>query len=151
MDTIHTDTDTEIIDAANRRGEAKKAAHAGVTAARYDRRISRIVISFDTGLDLSFSPHNAQGLEHARPADLDVIEISPSGLGIHFPKIDADLYIPALIDGFLGSRRWLAAQNGKAGGAASTPEKRKAAQENGKSGGRPRKTPAATIKTGEPA
>jgi hypothetical protein len=30
-------------------------------------------------------------LEAAKPADLDVIEISPSGLGLHFSKLDADL------------------------------------------------------------
>lgn len=37
-------------------------------------------------------------------------QISPSGLGVHFPRLDADLYIPALLEGFLGSRRWIAAQ-----------------------------------------
>jgi hypothetical protein len=42
---------------------------------------------------------------------LSKIEISPSGLGLHFPAIDADLYLPALLDGFLGSRRWMASPN----------------------------------------
>jgi hypothetical protein len=135
MDLINDD----IVEFANRRGAAKKAAYPAVVAARYDRRIGRIVISLDTGLDLAFSPHHAQGFENARPVDLDVVEISPSGLGVHFPKIDADLYIPALIEGFLGSKRWMAAQNGKAGGKAATPAKRAAARENGKLGGRPKK------------
>ncbi len=139
MDALNDD----VVEAANRRGVAKKAAYPTVVSARYDRRIARVVISLDTGLDLAFSPHLAQGLEHARPADLDVIEISPSGLGLHFPKMDADLYIPGLIEGFLGSRRWIAAQNGKAGGKASSPVKRAAARENGKLGGRPRKTKSA--------
>jgi hypothetical protein len=44
-------------------------------------------------------------LEKAHPADLVDAEISPSGLGVHFPKLDADLYIPALLEGFLGSKR----------------------------------------------
>lgn len=121
MDIINA----EIVDAANRRGAAKKAVFPAVTAVRYDRRIARIVISLSTGLDLSFSPRDAQGLETARPGDLDVIEISPSGLGIHFPKVDADIYVPGLIEGFLGSKRWLAAQNGKAGGSSTTPAKQK--------------------------
>lgn len=129
----------EIVEAANRRGAAKKAAFPAVVAARYDRRTGRIVISLETGLDLAFSPHHAQGFENAHPADLDVVEISPSGLGVHFPKIDADLYVPGLIEGFLGSRRWIAAQNGKIGGKAATPAKRVAARENGKLGGRPKK------------
>lgn len=131
----------EIVEAANRRGMTKKAAYPGVTGVRYDRRIARIVISLDTGLDLSFSPRLAQGLENARPGDLDVIEISPSGLGIHFPKVDADLYLPSVIEGFLGSKRWLAAEHGKTGGSAATPAKRAAARENGKLGGRPKKAP----------
>lgn len=67
-------------------------------------------------MDISFSPKLAQGLETAKPADLTGAQISLSGLGVHFPKLDADLYIPALLEGFLGSRRWMAAQNGGAGG-----------------------------------
>jgi hypothetical protein len=138
MDIINDQT----IEAANRRGAAKKAAYPSVVAARYDRRISRIVISLDTGLDLSFSPRHAQGFEAARPEDLDVVEISPSGLGVHFPKIDADIYVPSLIEGFLGSKRWMAAQNGKAGGKATTPAKSAAARKNGALGGRPKKSVA---------
>ena len=45
-----------------------------------------------------------QGVENAHPADLADAEISPSGLSVHFPKLDADLYLPALLEGFLGSR-----------------------------------------------
>lgn len=136
--------DNDIVETANRRGAAKKAAFPAVVAARYDRRIARIVITLDTGLDLAFAPHLAQGFEQATPADLDVIEISPSGLGVHFPKIDADIYVPALIEGLLGTKRWMAAENGKAGGRSITPAKAAAARENGKAGGRPKKTqPAA--------
>lgn len=135
--------DNDIVNAANRRGAAKKAAFPAVVAARYDRRIARIVITLDTGLDLAFAPHLAQGFEEAKPADLDVIEISPSGLGVYFPKIDADIYVPALIEGLLGTRRWMAAENGRAGGKAATSAKAAAARENGKAGGRPKKTQAA--------
>ncbi len=77
--------------------------------------------------------------EHAKPHQLDKIEITPSGLGIHFPKLDADLYLPALLEGFLGSRRWIAAQMGRIGGKASTKAKSAAARRNGKLGGRPKK------------
>ena len=132
-------TDTTF-EAANRRGAAKKAAFPAAVAVRYDRRIARIVISLASGLQIAFAPGDAQGLERAHPADLADAEISPSGLGVHFPKLDADLYIPALLEGFLGSKRWMASQMGKAGGKASTEVKASAARENGKLGGRPRKT-----------
>ena len=44
-----------------------------------------------------------EGLNHARPAELAEIEISPTGLGLHFPTLDADLYIPSLLAGVFGS------------------------------------------------
>lgn len=131
-------TDT-ILEAANRRAAAKKAAFPAVVAVRYDRRIGRVVISLASGLQLAFAPRDAQGLENARPADLADAEISPSGLGVHFPKIDADIDVPALLDGFLGSKRWLAAQIGKLGGQAASAAKAAASRQNGKLGGRPKK------------
>jgi hypothetical protein len=135
MDTI---TDT-VFETANQRAAAKKATFPAITSVRYDRRVARIVISLASGLELAFSPKHVQGLEHARPADLIDAEITPSGLGIHFPQLDADLYLPALLEGFLGSKRWMAAQMGKLGGKASTDAKAAAARANGKLGGRPKK------------
>lgn len=95
--------------------EADMAKLRGATAtaisARYDRRIARVVIRLSSGLEVAFSPHDVQGLEAAKPADLDTIEISPSGLGIHFPKLDADLYLPPLLEGLMGSREWMAGRS----------------------------------------
>ena len=86
-------------EAANRRGAEKKATFPVAVSVRYDRHVSRVVITLATGLELAFSPKHAQGLEHAHPTDLADAEISPSGLGIHFPRLDADIYIPALLEG----------------------------------------------------
>lgn len=74
----------------------------------YDCRVSRIVITLSTGYAVMFSPHIVQELENAKPDQLDEIEITPSGLGIHFPKIDADIYLPALLEGARGPRRRMA-------------------------------------------
>ncbi|MGA2169635.1 MAG: hypothetical protein ABSG62_15610 [Terracidiphilus sp.] len=60
-----------------------------------------------------------------------------------FPDLDVDLYVPALIEGVYGSRRWMA-QLGKKGGSARTEAKRKAAKANGAKGGRPKRTAAAS-------
>jgi Protein of unknown function (DUF2442) len=91
--------------------KAKRLRDAGPTAvsATYDRRSGRIIVRLTSGIDIGFSPHDTQGLETAKPAQLAPIEISPSGLGLHFPKVDADLYLPALLEGVFGSRRWVAA------------------------------------------
>jgi hypothetical protein len=125
--------------AAVRRGRARRRNEPIATSARYDRRRDRIVVSLSTGAELAFPPRLAQGLENAAPSELTEIEISPSGFGIHFPKVDADLYLPALLQGVFGSKAWMAAQLGAAGGRARTRAKKMAARANGRRGGRPRK------------
>jgi len=126
-------------EAANARGAARLAKTATAISARYDRRSGRVVIELSTGLGITFKPLNAQGLEKATPSDLAEIEISPSGLGLHISALDVDLYLPALLDGFLGSGKWMAATMGKVGGQTSTQAKAAAARANGKLGGRPKK------------
>jgi hypothetical protein len=130
---------SDALKKANARAARRRAHGPLAVAARYDRRSGRVVVELSSGIDVMFSPDHAQGLEGAKPAQLGTIEISPSGLGLHFPKLDADLYLPALLDGWLGSRRWMAARMGERGGRASTEAKRNASRENGRLGGRPRK------------
>jgi hypothetical protein len=125
------DITDDTVESANRRAAAKKAAFPAAVSVRYDRRVSRVVIELASGLELAFSPKHAQGLEHAHPSDLVDAEITPSGIGIHFPRLDADIYLPALLEGFLGSKSWLAAEMGKIGGAATTKAKASAARQNG--------------------
>ena len=134
----------EMIAQANQRGAEARKRNPVATSVRYDRRIGRVVIALSSGLELAFAPHLAQGLEAAKPSDLQEIEISPSGLGVHFPRLDADLYLPALLEGLLGSANWAASKMGAKGGKAKTPAKVAAARANGAKGGRPRKNvPAA--------
>ena len=127
------------VEAASRRSDTRLQKTPCAVKVRYDHKRERVVIDLSTGIEIAFRPHDAQGLERANPKQLDPIEISPSGLGIYFPKLDADIYVPALLEGFLGSKRWIAAQHGKIGGSASTEAKVAAARRNGKLGGRPKK------------
>ncbi|MFT2094041.1 MULTISPECIES: DUF2442 domain-containing protein [unclassified Acidiphilium] len=123
---------------AEKRAQAHRQAGYAV-AARYDRRTSRVVVKLSTDVQISFPPRLAEGLADASPDDLATIEISPSGLGLHWPKLDADLYVPGLLAGQLGSKRWMAAQLGAAGGSVRSPAKAASSRENGRKGGRPRK------------
>ena len=79
-------------------------------SARYDSKTRLIVVHLSSKLIISFSPHDVEGLENARPSQLKKIQISPTGRGIHFPAIDADIYIPGLLLGLMGSRKWMAAR-----------------------------------------
>ena len=132
----------EQFKAANTRGAAVIVRGPVARAARYDARRALIVISLEGGCEFSFPTALAEGLADAPRSKLVKIEISPNGLGLHWPKLDADLYVPALIEGAFGSRRWMQ-QIGELGGSARTAAKAKASRENGKRGGRPKDKKAA--------
>lgn len=133
-------TDAQF-EAARQRGEARLRGPRAVTA-RYDAGRNRVVIALSTGIELGLVPRDVEGLAGASADDLRVVEIDGQGLGIHFPRLDADLYVPALLEGVLGSRRWMAARLGAAGGQARSAAKAAAARANGRRGGRPRKSAA---------
>jgi hypothetical protein len=125
---------------SKRRAKALQSSVPKAISAHYDRKSGRIVIALSSKLTLSFLPGDVQGLENAKPSQLDEIEITPSGFGIHFPKLNADLYVPGLLEGLLGSRKWMASRLGQAGGHSRSMAKRSASRVNGKLGGRPKKT-----------
>jgi hypothetical protein len=124
---------------ANHRAKELGSAIPKAVSAHYDRISGRIVIHLNSKLIVSFSSRDVQGLERAKPSQLQEIEISPSGFGIHFPLLDADLYVPGLLEGFLGSKKWMAARLGQIGGQSRSRAKKAASRSNGKLGGRPKK------------
>ena len=130
-------TEPELERAAARTQKVRDAGH--VLSARYDRRRRRVAVRLNTGVEVTFPTALAEGLAGASPEDLAEIEMSPTGLGLHWPRLDADLYVPALLQGVLGSRSWMAARMGAAGGKVRSAAKTAAARENGRKGGRPRR------------
>ena len=114
-------TERELRRAEARTETQRQASHA--VSARYDRRSSRIIVALNTGVQIAFPADLAEGLAGAAAADLGQIEISPAGLGLHWPRLDADLYVPSLLQGMLGSKSWMARQLGAAGGRARSKAK----------------------------
>lgn len=131
-------TEGEFEQAEERMQALRRAGH--VVAAHYDRSSALVVATLDTGVAVSFPPAMVEGLAGMASDDLAEIEISPAGLGLHWPKLDADVYMPALLLGVFGSKSWMARQLGTAGGHARSAAKAAASRENGRKGGRPRKT-----------
>lgn len=130
---------SENLNAANCRGATKKAVYSALRSVRLDARSKRLVFSLSSGLDLVFSPESVPEFEGASTANLTDYQISPSGLGVYFPKLDIDLYLPSLLSNFMGSKHWLASEMGKIGGKQSSVAKAQASKANGKLGGRPKK------------
>jgi protein involved in temperature-dependent protein secretion len=124
--------------AATLRGEEIRRRGYAVRA-DYDSRQNRLVVDLNTGVTIMVPVALIEELSDADANDLTEIEISPAGTALHWPRIDADVYVPSLIQGIYGTKRWMAAQLGAAGGRATSPAKSTAARANGAKGGRPRK------------
>ncbi|OYV30216.1 MAG: hypothetical protein B7Z81_14475 [Acidocella sp. 20-61-6] len=127
----------DLEQAENRMQTLREAGYA--VSARYDRRASRVIVNLNTGVQLSVPTRNLEGLTDAPEDDLAEIEISPAGLGLHWPKLDADVYVPSLLQGIFGSKKWMAALLGASGGRSTSTAKTAAARRNGHKGGRPRR------------
>jgi Protein of unknown function (DUF2442) len=98
----------------------------------------RVHVELDNGCAFAFPVAQAEGLTGARAADLRLVEVTAAGLGLYWPSLDADLYVPDLVKGILGTKAWMA-HIGAAGGKVASKAKTRAARTNGKLGGRPRK------------
>lgn len=134
---------TEQFEAAKARGE-QLLRGPRAERARYDAGRDRVVVRLTTGVEIGFAPRDAEGLQHASRKELATIEVQEHGLGIHFPALDADFYVPALLEGVLGSKAWMAARLGAAGDRVRGSAK-DAARDNGKrGGGRPRRAATPT-------
>lgn len=136
MGTAKPQIDEATFARASERGRRLLARGPLATSARYEA--GRIHVELDNGCAFEFPVEQAQGLAGAKASDLQTIEVSAAGLGLHWPKLDADLYVPALVRGSLGTKQWMA-EIGAAGGKAATGAKAAAARVNGRLGGRPRK------------
>jgi hypothetical protein len=111
---------SEEYEAAVARGKTRMHGPRAKSA-HYDAGRNRVIVRLTTGVEIGFAPRDAQGLQSASAEDLNAIELEAFGLGIHFPRLDVDLYVPALLKGILGSKRWMAARavTGEAGHAAA--------------------------------
>jgi hypothetical protein len=103
--------------------------------ARYDPAQDRILITLATEIEIAVPRRLLQGLQDATPEQLAAIEIQELGQGLHWPALDVDHYVPGILEGIFGTRRWMSAI-GRKGGSVRSPAKARAARINGRKGGR---------------
>jgi hypothetical protein len=95
---------TPQFEEATVRGQQRMRGPRAVSA-HYDGGRNRIIVRMTTGGEIGFAPRDVEGLQDASADDLRAVEVEAFGLlGIHFPTIDADLYVPALLDKELDGR-----------------------------------------------
>jgi hypothetical protein len=132
---------TEEFEAAKARGNARMRGPRAETA-HFDAGRNRVVVRLTTGIEIAFAPHDVEGLQHASAEDLKSVKVEALGLGIHFPALDADLYVPALLKGILGSKRWMAARLATATGRVRDAPKPQVMRKGSNRSGRRRKSVA---------
>ena len=128
-------TDPQI-DAATERGKSVRLNEPRAAAARYNRKLGRVVVELTNGCTFTFPPQLAQGLEKATEEQLAQVEVLGNGFGLHWEALDADLTVPGLLAGLFGAKSYMARHAGQ----AKSPAKAAAARVNGAKGGRPTKS-----------
>lgn len=129
-------TDAEI-DAAIARAKAAERNRPMAIAAAHRVADDTVVITLATGVQVAIPRKLLQGLQGATPRQLAKVEIEGPGTGLHWPLLNVDHYIPAVLAGVFGTRRWMS-EIGRRGGMARSVAKATAARINGRKGGRPR-------------
>jgi Protein of unknown function (DUF2442) len=127
------------IDRARIAGKILDETEPKAIKAWYAADTDRIFIELNTEIIMGFPSQRLQGLGQATPRQLAEVEVTPSGYGLHWESLDVDLGVPELVAGLFGSKAWMS-ELGRQGGKSKSAAKAQASKENGKSGGRPRKT-----------
>ena len=131
-------TDAQL-KAAEARGRKMLETEPRAVAAHYDQVTGRIVLDLANGCSYAFPAQLVQDLRGASHDDLANVEIDGLGFNLHWPILDADLYVPALVAGMFGTRAWMTRELARVAGRSRSPAKVAAARSNGAKGGRPRR------------
>ncbi|MCP8889966.1 DUF2442 domain-containing protein [Sphingomonas faeni] len=126
-------------DVAEARGQDLMTTAVRAAEARYDHATGRVTLELTNGCAYAFPAQLVQDLNGATDDQLADVEVDGMGFNLHWPALDADLYVPALVSGLFGTRDWMTRELARHAGQATSPAKAAAARANGAKGGRPRK------------
>jgi len=86
-------------------GEEANATEARGMAVRYDPERKEILVSLRLGGDLTLRTEFVPILRGRSDEELADVELTPSGAGLHWERLDVDLSIPSLIEGNYGPEK----------------------------------------------
>jgi Protein of unknown function (DUF2442) len=75
--------------------------------AYYDSIARTITVRLRSGASFSFPVDIVQGLAGAETQDLNQVEITPMGDGLHWETLDTDFTIAGLLAGRFGTKKWM--------------------------------------------
>ena len=137
-DNISSELKAEI-DRARAAGKILAETEPRAVKAWYATDSERVFIELTNGVMMGFPYQLLQGLANGTPEQLAEVEIMPTGSALHWESLDADLGVAQLVSGLFGSKAWMT-ELGRHGGKSKSDAKAQASRDNGKRGGRPRKT-----------
>jgi hypothetical protein len=123
---------------ARARARLSLATEPHARSVSFDRVHRALHVVLTNGVVLIVPVPLLGALRAASEDDLAEVRVGPAGVGLRWERIDTDLSVSQLANAALG-RSILLRAAGSAGGSARTRAKVRAAQANGKKGGRPRK------------
>lgn len=106
------------------------------TGAHYDRASGRVVVDLANGCSYAFPPHLMQDLHCASTEDLARVVVDGVGFNLHWPSLDVDFYLRALVAGIFATRAWMAQERDRITPAADTFPRSATAPATGMRGGR---------------
>src|ERR1700720_4275233 len=104
------------IDAAITQARLYDQYRPKAVAVRYFERNDTFAIKLATGVEILIPRRILKGLEDATPRQLADVRIVGAKSGLRWDRLDVDHYVPSLVEGVFGNRRWMSAI-GKKGGA----------------------------------
>lgn len=133
---------------ARRAGQRALRTEPRAASAEYDRATGEVRVRMHNGASFAIPASALDELRGASCDDLARIEVPPSGYGLHWPSLDADIALVGMLEvAFGGAVRSALARRA---GATRSGAKTRAARENGSKGGRPRKSQAADTESSTP-
>jgi hypothetical protein len=140
--TTDAEIDTAIEQAKNLQNEPRVVE----VEYRPGARLDLLILKLSDGHRHLIPREDLEGLQSATKAQVAQVEILGNGTGLHWPALNLDYYVPSLLRGIYGTKRWMA-QIGRTGGSAKSTAKKRASRVNGLKGGRPRRNETVTAFT----
>jgi hypothetical protein len=100
--------DQREFDAATQRGQRLLETEPHAKSVRYDRKTGRLILELTNECVFAVPVHFLQGLENATAVQIEAVELSGNGYGLHWAALDADLRVAGLLAGIFGTKAHMA-------------------------------------------